>query len=263
MSTPAASPPSIAQGASVSSDADLGPGVSVGHGAVIEAGVSVGAGTQVLAGSVLHAGSVIGRGCRIGPYAVIGGEPMDTSFAGESSFAVLEDGVQVREFATVHRATGEGAATRVGADSLVMSYVHVSHNVSVGRGCVLTTAVQLGGHCEVGDFAVIGSSSVLHQFCRIGAYAMYGAASASNMDVLPFSMARGNPARHYRLNSVGLKRHGFAGERYRAVERALRLARARDLDELERLAAESAEAATMLEFVRTTKRGILRFVKAG
>lgn len=255
--------PTISPSASVHPSAVLSDGVVIGPNAVVEAGVSIGAVSEVLAGSVLHAGSVVGERCRLGPYAIIGGEPMDTSFRGEPSSAVLEDDVSVREFATVHRATGEGAETRVGSGTLVMSYVHVSHNVKVGRGCVLTTSVQLGGHCEIGDHAVIGSSSVLHQFCRIGAYAMYGAASASNMDVLPFSLARGNPARHYRLNSVGLKRHGFEGERYRAIEQALRLVRSRDLDDLEALAAQSEEARLMLDFVRTTKRGVLRFVKAG
>lgn len=253
----------VSHGAFVHRDAELESGVSVGPGAVVEAGVRLAAGTQVLAGSVLHRGVVVGRDCRIGPYAVIGGEPMDTSFAGEDSLAVLEDGVQVREFVTVHRATGEGAETRVGARSLLMSYVHVSHNAQVGRDCVLTTAVQLGGHCSVGDHAVIGSSSVLHQFCRVGAHAMYGAASASNMDILPFTMARGNPARHYRLNAIGLKRHGITGERYRAIERAVRALRARELAEVERLAGESEDVGALLEFVRTSKRGILRFVKAG
>lgn len=253
----------VSPGAFVHRDAELDSGVTVAAGAVVEAGVRLAAGSQVLTGSVLHKGSVVGRDCRIGPYAVIGGEPMDTSFAGEDSLAVLEDGVQVREFVTVHRATGEGTETRVGARSLLMSYVHVSHNVRVGRDCVLTTAVQLGGHCEVGDHAVIGSNSVLHQFCRVGAHAMYGAASASNMDILPFTMARGNPARHYRLNGVGLKRHGIEGERYRAIERAVRALRARDLAELERLAGENDDAKTLLEFVRASKRGVLRFVKAG
>ena len=35
---------------------------------------------------------------------------------------------------------------------------------------------------------------------------MLGAAGAANRDVLPYSLARGDPARHYRLNKVGLTR---------------------------------------------------------
>lgn len=253
----------VEHGAFVAAGADLAEGVYVGPGAVVEAGVRVGAGTRLLAGTVLRRGVEVGARCVVGPYAVLGGEPMDTAFRGEDSRVVIEDDVQVREFVTVHRATGEGAVTRVGAGTLLMSYAHVSHNCDVGRGCVITTCVQLGGHTQVGDRANVGSGSLLHQFCRVGAYAMFGAASAANQDVLPFAMARGNPARHYRLNAVGLRRAGFAGERYRHLEAALRAVRRRDMAALEELATVSQDAAEMLAFVRTSKRGVARFVTGG
>ena len=156
--------------------AELAPDVVIGPGVVVEAGVVVGAGSRLLAGAVLHSGTVVGQRCVIGPYAVIGGEPMDTRFKGEPSGVRLGDDVSVREFATVHRATGEGALTRVGARSMVMSYVHVSHNSAVGEDCVLTSGAQLGGHSVIGDRAVIGASSVMHQFCRVGRYAKIGRA---------------------------------------------------------------------------------------
>ncbi|MFO7544950.1 MAG: acyl-ACP--UDP-N-acetylglucosamine O-acyltransferase [Trueperaceae bacterium] len=253
----------IASGAVVHPRARLAADVVVEHGVVIEDDVEVGPGTRLLVGSVVHAGARIGATCRVGPYAVIGGEPMDTRFRGEPSTAVLEDAVIVREFATVHRATGEGEETRVGSGTLVMSYAHVSHNTRVGAGCVLTTAVQLGGHSRIGDRAVLGSAALVHQFCRVGAYAMLGGASAANTDVLPFAMARGNPARHYRLNAVGLKRNGFDPERYRALERALRLLRLRELDALEEMARQNEDARTLLTFLQTSKRGVARFVTRG
>lgn len=250
----------VSGGASVAAGARLQPGVVVGPGVVIEDDVEVGAGTTLLVGTVLHAGTRVGKGCRLGPYAVVGGQPMDTSFKGEPSYAVLEDNVVLREFATVHRASGEGAETRVGSGTLVMSYTHVSHNVQVGESCTLTTAVQLGGHVQVGDHAVIGSGTMMHQFGRVGAYAMFGAASASNQDVLPFSMARGNPSVHYRLNRVGLERNGITGLRYKLLERALRLVRKRDMTGLAELALESADVDVLQQFVLTSKRGVCRFV---
>ena len=215
---------------------------------------------ELLAGTLLHGGSRIARGCRLGPYAVVGGTPMDTGFKGEESYTILESNVVLREFATVHRASGEGAETRVGANTLVMSYAHVSHNVRVGKEVTLTTSVQLGGHCQVGDYAFVGSTAILHQFCRIGAYAMYGAGSASNQDILPFSMARGNPAKHYRLNKIGLERRGITGERYKTIERANRAFRKRDWQTLETLATTSDDAKLMLEFKESSKRGLCAFL---
>jgi len=140
-----------------------------------------------------------------------------------------------------------------------MSYAHVSHNTRVGRACILTTAVQLGGHSEICDYAVLGSNALIHQFCRVGEYAMVGGATAGNMDVLPFTMARGNPARHYRLNRVGLLRHGIDGDRYRALEQAVRALRHRDRARLDELARGSADVRRMLEFAAGSKRGVARF----
>jgi UDP-N-acetylglucosamine acyltransferase len=259
MSTRATIDPS----AVVSPAAQLAADVEIGPMVVIEADVIVGAGSVLLAGTVLHSGARLGRDCRLGPYAVVGGDPMDTSFRGETSFAILGDRVTLREFATVHRATGEGMATRVGDDTLVMSYAHVSHNVQVGSGCVLTTSVQLGGHCEIGDRAVLGSTSILHQYCRVGAFAMFGAGSGANQDIMPFMMARGNPARHFRLNRVGLQRSGIDGERYRMLERAVRALRRRDEDAFASLAGASDDVRLLREFVTSSRRGVARFVGRG
>jgi len=256
MSVPTAT---VHAAASVHRDARLARGVVVGPGVVIEADVEIGEGTQVLAGSVLHAGARLGAGCRIGPYAVVAGLPMDSHFQGEPTLAVIEDGVTLREFVTVHRATGEGAETRVGTGSLVMSYVHVSHNSRIEHHVVLTSAAQLGGHTHVGHHAVVGSGALLHQFGSVGEYAMFGAASAANMDILPFTMARGNPARHYRLNRVGLGRNGIDGERYAALEQAVRAFRRRDRQRLDALAEESADVRRMLEFQAASRRGVARF----
>ena len=249
--------------ATVHPDARLASGVVVGPGVVIEADVEVGEGTEVLPGTVLHAGARLGARCRVGPYAVVAGLPMDHHFHGEPTLAVVEDEVIIREFVTVHRATGEGAETRIGTGSLVMSYVHVSHNTRIDHHAIMTAGAQLGGHGHIGHHAVVGGGALLHQFCRVGEYAMFGAASAGNMDTLPYTMARGNPARHYGLNRVGLQRNGIEGERYAALERAVRAFRRRDREALDALAEVSDDVRRMLEFAAGSERGVARFAGGG
>ena len=185
---------------------------------------------------------------------------MDSSFKGEESFTVLENKVTLREFVTVHRATGEGAETRIGEGTLVMCNSHVSHNGKIGKYCSITTSVQMGGHCQLGDYVVIGSGSMMHQFCRIGNYAMFGAGSGINQDILPFSMARGNPATHFRLNKVGLERKGITGERYKILEKAIRAFRRKEWDYLHELAEQSQDVKEMLLFKEASKRGICSFI---
>lgn len=243
----------------VDPSAMLSDGVRVGPHVVIEAGVEVGAGSTLLAGTVLRRGSRLGPRCRLGPYATVGGPPMDRDYQGEDSVCVLEEEVELREFASVHRATGPGAVTRVGAGTLVMPGAHVSHNVQVGRGVVLTNAVQLGGFARVDDEAVVGGGVLVHQYTRIGTLAMVGGGSHVNRDVLPYALARGSMVRHYRLNRVGLHRHGIDGERYAALQRALRAVRNRDEARLASLAASWPDVAHLRDFRAESPRGVARF----
>lgn len=247
--------------------ASVDPAASVHESAVLEAGVVVHAGVHVAAGAVIKAGTVLEPGARIlenavvGPYAVIAGVPADHAFKGEASLAVIEAGAMVREFVTVHRATGEGQTTRVGAGAMVMAYSHVGHNAQVGNRAVLTNLVQLGGHVQVGDDAVVGGGTVVHQFSRIGRLAMLGGGSALGRDVLPFAMARGNPARHLRLNAVGLKRAGFTKEDVRTLGDALAALRAGDHGRFEQLAVGHPLAAEIKAFQEASTRGVERFMR--
>jgi len=255
--------PHVHPHAVVDPNAVLGPGVAVGPFVVVERDVEVGANAVLLPGTILLPGTRVGADARIGPHAVIGGTPMDARFRGEPSGVDIGARTVLREHVTVHRATGEGERTTIGEDALLMVGVHVSHNGRVGHRVVLTNVVQLGGHVEIGDDAVLGAGASLHQFVRVGRGAMLGAVSGFNQDVLPFSLARGNPARHYRLNAVGLRRRGVTGDRYRALEHALRAIRRRDHGTLEELASAWPEVAEMREFMAASRRGTLRFVTEG
>ena len=133
---------------------------------------------------------------------------MDRMYAGEGGGVSIGRGNVFFEYATVHRAVGEGAVTRIGDENFVMAYVHIAHNCSVGDGCVLTNGVQLAGHAEVGDRANIGGLTGVHQHCRIGELAMVGACSYVNRDIPPFLLACGNPCRVRGVNVVGLRRAG-------------------------------------------------------
>jgi UDP-N-acetylglucosamine acyltransferase len=253
-------PPRVHPSALVDPSAELADDAVVEAFAILEAGVRLGARVRVRVGSVLHARTCVAADAEIGPYAVVGGAPMDTQYRGEPTWVELGAGVVLREFVSVHRATGEGCVTSVGAGSLVMSGAHVSHNCRVGERCVLTTQVQLGGHVEIGDDAVLGANAMLHQYCRVGRGAMFGAASAGNQDVMPYLMARGNPARHYRLNRVGLLRRQTPADAYAALEAAVRALRSRDHRRFTELACEHPVVAELAAFRASSRRGVSRFV---
>ena len=88
---------------------------------------------------------------------------------------------------------------------------------------------------------------------------MVGGLAGVRKDILPYTMAEGVPAIHYRLNFVGLKRAGVTGPRYRVLEQAFRALRARskpDLDE------ETPELQLLKEWLEAkSKRGVAGFFR--
>jgi UDP-N-acetylglucosamine acyltransferase len=211
----------IARTAMISADAHLGAGVSVGHCAVVEAGAYLDDGVQV-GPMVVVCGSVrLGRGVLVFPHAVIGADPQIRN-PGSAPFGSTEigPGTVLREGATVHCGT-EGRSTVVGADCLVMANSHISHDCQVGRGVVISQGAGLAGHVTVGDDATIGGMAGVHQWVRIGELAMLGALAKATRDILPMSLADGNPASHRRANKVGMERHGVGAADQQRVDRVL------------------------------------------
>lgn len=204
----------------------LGEAVSVGPFAVIETGAVIGAGSQIGAHAVVHGAVVMGEGNILHPHAVLGGLPQDLGFKPETmSRLEIGDRNVFREGFTAHRATVAGSATRIGSDCYFMANSHVAHDCAVGDKTIFANNVAIGGFVEVGNNVFMGGAVVVHQFCRVGAYAIVQGTTGINMDVLPFTLIGGRPARHYRLNIVGMRRAGIVGEDYKLISKAFRLLR--------------------------------------
>lgn len=219
----------------VAPNAQLGANVSIGPFAVVEDGAVVGANSQIGAHAVVHARVRMGAGNVLHPHAVLGGLPQDLGFNPETeTWLDIGDDNVFREGFTAHRATAVGASTRIGSGCYFMNNSHVAHDCSVGDKTIFANNVAIGGHVEVGNNVFMGGAVVVHQFCRIGAYAIVQGTTGINMDVLPFTLIGGRPAKHYRLNIVGLRRSGIVGDDYKVLSAAFRLLRnKKSLDNLQ------------------------------
>lgn len=209
----------------VSPGATLADGVKVGPYAVIEDDVYIGAGTSIGPHAVIRRFTRIGRNNDIDAHAVLGGKPQHAAFDDSQTGLLIGDDNVIREGVTIHRAFEPGATTTIGSGCFLMCHAHIGHDCKVGDRVTLTNNVVLGGHVEVGDAAVMGGAAGAHQFLRIGAYSMVAGYVPLRKDVLPFTLVGGNPVRHYRLNTIGLRRNGFDRERIRALETAFRVLR--------------------------------------
>src|SRR6185437_4473214 len=230
--------------------------------AIIEDNVEIGPDCEIAAYAVIKRYTRLGARNRIFEHAVIGGEPQDVKFKGETSYLEIGDDNIIREYCTFHRANGEGLTTRIGSRNFFMVGVHVAHNCRIGDDNVFANEVALAGHITIEDHVFLSNNVGAHQFVRMGRYAMVGGKSKIVQDVLPFFITDGNPPRVRGLNTVGLTRAGFTEEARRALKNAYRTLfksaapLAEVLDTLEQV--DDENVAHLIRFIRASKRGFIR-----
>lgn len=250
---------SIHPTAFIAATAKLGDGVHVGPFAVIEDGADVGAGCQIGAHAIVHGRVKMGSGNILHPHAVLGGLPQDTGFKPETeTWLEVGDNNVFREGFTAHRATMAGSSTKIGSACYFMNNSHVAHDCVIGDKTIFANNVAIGGFVEVGNNVFMGGAVVVHQFCRVGSYAIIQGTTGINMDVIPFTLIGGRPAKHYRLNLVGLRRAGITGEALKTLSSAFRLLKNKaSLDDL--------PATAEMDYLRAwlavkSKRGLHGFI---
>ncbi|MEN3185159.1 MAG: acyl-ACP--UDP-N-acetylglucosamine O-acyltransferase [Atribacterota bacterium] len=253
--------------ARVSKHAILEEGVEVGPYAIIGEGTKIGAHASIGPFAVLEGRVEIGAHCVIGPHTIIGAPPQDLSYRGEETAVVIGEGTTIREFVTIHRATGEGKTTQIGRACFIMAYCHIAHNCSIGDGVVMANGAMLCGHVIIEDWATLSGLLGIHQFVHLGRLCMVGGLAKVTMDIPPYTLADGHPARIYGLNRVGLKRRGFSPEKREAIKKiytflyrsGLPLRKA--LEELPKTGYDMALVEEIIAFFARSKRGVTRWTK--
>lgn len=248
----------------VDSRAELADDVSVGPGCIIEGTVRIGRGTRLLHRVSLQGPMTLGEANVLYPNVCLGFAPQDLKFDPDRAGAGLVIGSRntFREGVTIHRATGE-QPTRVGDDNVFMVNAHAGHDVQVGNACMIVNGALLAGHCEVGDRAIVSGNAAVHQFCRVGRLAMLGGTFCVTQDLPPFCTSNGSRSVGG-INRVGLRRAGL-GDHATAVKQAFDLIyRRRHLpgvaaDLIESELGEDPLCMELVEFLRTTRRGITPF----
>jgi UDP-N-acetylglucosamine acyltransferase len=238
----------------------------VGPYSIIEADVVIGARTRLLGHAFVQGPIEIGEDNVFYPYSTIGVAPQDLKYQEERSSTRIGNRNKIREFVTIHRGTlGGGMLTSIGDDNLLMAYAHVAHDTQIGSHTVIGHAATLGGHVTIGDWVVVSAGSAVHQFCRIGRHGFIGGYSVITQDVLPYSTTVSpREVKVFSANATGLERRGFSSATIENLHKAFRLLTRSNLNTtqaVERIREElpaSPEIEELLEFIRTSERGIVK-----
>jgi UDP-N-acetylglucosamine acyltransferase len=239
----------------------IGSGCEIGPYCVVGEHVTLGDHCKLHSHVVIDGHTTLGKGNEVFPFASIGLKTQDLKWKGGITRTQIGDKNTFREYVTVHSATSDGDATRIGSNNHILAYSHIAHDCVIGSHIVMSNCATLAGHVTVEDHAVI-SISAIHQFCRIGKLAMIGGCSKVVQDVPPFMIADGNPAETRTINKVGMERQGISDESQNALKQAYKilfregLSIPNALAKIEKELPALAEVQYLVQFVRASERGI-------
>jgi len=249
-------------------EAKLAPNVKVGPFTVIEKNVEIGEGTVIGNNVTIMENVKIGKNCNIFPGAVIGAIPQDMKFQGEETYAEIGDNVTIRECVTINRGTAASGRfkTKVGNNCLLMSYVHIAHDCVIGNNVILASFTGLAGETDIHDWAIIGGKTGTHQFTRIGIHTMVSGGSLVPKDIPPYIIAGHFPLSFGGVNRIGLRRREFTNEKINEIFEMYKVIYQSGLNttdacnKVETDFIQSVERDNILDFIRSSKRGIIRGV---
>ena len=245
-------------------EAKMGDGNTIGPFCCIWQDTVIGDGNVLLNNVTIHPGARIGSGNEFFPGASISTKPQDLKYKGEASECHIGDGNSIRESVTISRGTAAAnGKTVVGSGNLIMENAHVAHDCKVGSHVIIGNSTKLGGEVAVDDHAIISAAALFHQFCHVGGYSMTQGGSRTSQDIPPFITAGKHPVKYCGLNVVGMRRAGFSNDTIDLVHNAYRMlyskgVLAEGMDLVRRELPQTREVLAILDFVSTSKRGIIR-----
>ncbi|MCS6917346.1 MAG: acyl-ACP--UDP-N-acetylglucosamine O-acyltransferase [Chitinophagales bacterium] len=249
---------------SIDPRAKIGSGVQFGPFVTIYEDVEIGDDCWIGPNVTIMNGARIGKGVKIFPGAVISAEPQDLKYKNEPTVALIGDHTTIRECVTINRGTAWSGKTVIGSQCLIMAYSHVAHDCVIGNNCVIANNAALAGHIVIEDYAVLGGITAVHQFVKIGRHAFISGGSLVRKDVPPFVKAAKEPLSYMGVNTVGLRRRGYAEATINQIEDIYRIIFIKNhnvskaVSVVEAEVAPSAERDLIIDFIRKSERGILK-----
>ncbi|MDL2282706.1 acyl-ACP--UDP-N-acetylglucosamine O-acyltransferase [Parabacteroides sp. OttesenSCG-928-G06] len=245
-------------------EAKIGENTVIDPFAVIEKDVVIGDNCRIYSHATILDGTRIGNHCAIFPGAVIAGIPQDLKFVGEKTTVEIGDHTTVRECVTVNRGTKAKGKTVVGSHCLLMAYSHIAHDCILKDYIIIGNATQLAGEVEIDDYAIISGGSLVHQFTRISSHVMIQGGSRVGKDIPPYTLIGRDPIVYCGINIVGLRRRGFTNDQVFLIQDIYRTLYTRGLNNTQAINSieteyePSAERDFILDFIKSSERGIVR-----
>jgi UDP-N-acetylglucosamine acyltransferase len=248
----------------VNPEAKIADNVVIEPFVTIHKDVEIGEGTWIGSNVTIMEGARIGKNCRIFPGAVVSAIPQDLKFNGEVTTVEIGDNTTIRECVTINRGTKTRNKTVIGNNCLLMAYAHVAHDCQIGNNVIIGNASQIAGEVNIDDWAILSGLVAVHQFVNIGAHVMISGGSLVRKDVPPYTKAAREPLSYEGVNSIGLRRRGYASEKIAEIQEIYRILYVRGLNNSKAIAKIEAEMPAtqerdeIISFIKASDRGVMK-----
>ncbi len=249
-------------------EARLGANVEVGPFAYIEKNVTIGDNCVIKPHASILEGTTMGSGNIVYQNAVIGATPQDFHFVeGSKTHVIIGNDNRIRENVVIAGSTYEDKATTIGNGNFLMDQVHICHDVTIHNKCVLGIGVSIAGGCTIDDCAIQSSSVIVQQGVHVGRYSLMQSGCRVQKDVPPYIILGGNPASYHGINAVILKHIGISERILRHIANTYRIIYTANFsleDAIIKIPEQipmSEEIQHILDFIKATKRGIVRHMQ--
>ena len=166
------------------------PKVFFGKNVLIGRNVLIGKNTIIGSNSIIESNVKVGENCIIGSFVVLKNSLIfdnvniqDGSRVGVKGFGfipsskknlrtphvgkvILQNGVEIGANCTIDR--GSLSDTIIRANTFLDNQVHIAHNVSIGKNCMIAGMVGIAGSSILGDNVVIGGQAGISGHLTIG-----------------------------------------------------------------------------------------------
>lgn len=208
--------------AHIDPSARIGQDVTIHPFAFIDADVTIGDGATIMPYASIMNGTVIGKNTKVYNGAIVGADPQDFRWKGETSKCTIGDDCVIRENVIINRGFSTENGTTIGNGTSLMATVHVGHDCHISDNCVIGNGVTMAGNIEVGRCTILSSNSVIHEGSKLGEWVLIKGGCRISGNVPPYVIIAHNPATYFGINAHIMRKGNFTDDQIDDVAKAYR-----------------------------------------
>ncbi|MCM1332752.1 MAG: acyl-ACP--UDP-N-acetylglucosamine O-acyltransferase [Bacteroides sp.] len=206
----------------VDPSAKIGKNVTIHPFAYIDADVEIGDDCEIMPYASVIKGTRMGKHNKVYQGAIIGADPQDFRWKGESTYCHIGDNNIIREYVIINRGIRSTGGTFIGDDCFIAAESHIGHDSVIAGRTVLGNGTMIAGDCKVGKCTILSSGAMLHERSEVGDWVLIKGGCRILGNVPPYVVIAHNPASYYGINAIIMGKHGFTPEQIDDVAKSYR-----------------------------------------